>query len=284
MNRILRSELLKIRTTKMWWLFAIAMLVMTGLALTYNGFYAHEMLKMATELPPDMPPEEVEQYGTSMAAQTAVVTHAANIFTSGQYFGLLFVLLLGMLLVTNEYHHQTATATFLATPRRTTVVIGKLVAAMVMAAGFWLLTTAVSLAVGVVFFQSEGVSNHLGDWKVIQAILLNLLAYAVWGVFGVGFGALIRNQIGAVVTGLALYLIGSQVAQGIIFGIYTITEAKWVMKAAVLVPTIASQLMLQPMEVMPGSPPQWAGAAVLIGYGIVTGVIGTAILRRRDIS
>jgi hypothetical protein len=35
---------------------------------------------------------------------------------------------------------------------------------------------------------------------------------------------------------------------------------------------------------LPGSPPRWVGAAVLVGYALVTGVIGTLIVRRRDIS
>ena len=31
-------------------------------------------------------------------------------------------------------------------------------------------------------------------------------------------------------------------------------------------------------------PPWWVGALVLIGYGVVAGVIGTLITRKRDIS
>jgi hypothetical protein len=51
----------------------------------------------------------------------------------------------------------------------------------------------------------------------------------------------------------------------------------------VLIPTTASQLMISGTE-LPGSPPRWVGAVVLIGYALVTGVLGTAIMRRRDIS
>ena len=35
---------------------------------------------------------------------------------------------------------------------------------------------------------------------------------------------------------------------------------------------------------IPGNPPQWAGALVLIGYAVVAGAIGVAIIRKRDIS
>ncbi len=62
---------------------------------------------------------------------------AANIFTSGQFFGLLFIVILGALVVTNEFFHQTATATFLTTPQRTRVITSKLIAAVLLAAGFW---------------------------------------------------------------------------------------------------------------------------------------------------
>ena len=54
-------------------------------------------------------------------------------------------------------------------------------------------------------------------------------------------------------------------------------------KLQVLVPTTASQLMISGTE-LPGNPPRWVGAVVLIGYAVVTGVIGTAIMKRRDIS
>ena len=47
-----------------------------------------------------------------------VAQHTAEIFTSGQFLGLMLVIIVGVLVVTNEYTHQTATATFLTTPRR----------------------------------------------------------------------------------------------------------------------------------------------------------------------
>jgi ABC-2 type transport system permease protein len=51
----------------------------------------------------------------------------------------------------------------------------------------------------------------------------------------------------------------------------------------VVVPTTASQLMVSGTE-LPGNPPRWVGAAVLIAYAVVGGVIGTVITKSRDIS
>jgi hypothetical protein len=38
-----------------------------------------------------------------------------------------------------------------------------------------------------------GYGTQLARWGVVRAILLNLAAYAIWAVFGVGFGALVRS-------------------------------------------------------------------------------------------
>ena len=60
-------------------------------------------------------------------------------------------------------------------------------------------------------------------------------------------------------------------------------DADWIQKIQVVVPSIASQLMITGAE-LPGNPPQWVGAAVLVGYAVLAGGLGTLITQRRDIS
>jgi hypothetical protein len=80
-----------------------------------------------------------------------------------------------------------------------------------------------------------------------------------------------------------LYLIGTTAA-GIIFTVVSNwLDLDWIAKLQVIVPSIASSLMISGTQ-LPGNPPQWSGAAVLIGYAVVTGLIGTMIMRTRDIS
>jgi ABC-type transport system involved in multi-copper enzyme maturation permease subunit len=293
MTRLIRSELLKIRTTNVWWLFGLGTLAMTALALLFNCIQAHFLLlpfdkyvESTRGRPPEqLPPDQVAELKAQWAAQHDVVAQAANIFTSGQFFGVLFVSLLGILLITNEYYHQTATTTFLTTPHRTRVVLAKLITGTFAAAAFWLFTLVVNLIVGTIFLKTQGFGSHLGDWEVTRAILLNLAAYAIWAVFGVGFGALIRSQIGATITATVLYLIGTTVAQIAFQLIHSFLIKKdWVLTAQVIVPAIASTIMISPAKTFPQSPPQWVGALVLIGYGVVAGLIGTLILRKRDVS
>jgi ABC-type transport system involved in multi-copper enzyme maturation permease subunit len=276
---LVRAELIKIRTTNTWWLFGLGALVMLALAFLVNAVSAHFTMQAANDIPPGVSPADAEQ----IRAQADVIYQAANLYTSGQFFGLLFVMLLGIVVVTNEFYHQTATTTFLTTPHRTAVVAAKLVAATLMGAGFWVITTALTIPATMIFLASEGVDNHFGDWAVTRAILLNLLAYTLWGIFGVGFGVLIRSQIGATITAVVLYLVGTTAA-GLIFALLQQWLKKdWINELQVIVPSIASQLMISGTE-LPGSPPQWVGAVVLIGYAVVTGTIGTLIVRKRDIA
>ncbi|NJC70907.1 ABC transporter permease subunit [Planosporangium thailandense] len=284
MIRLIRSEILKIRTTNTWWIFALASVLTTGLTLAVNCAQAHYYLNEKLNLPSDLPADQAEQARQQFAAQHQVVTQSVNVFTSGQFFGCLFVALLGILLITNEYYHQTATATFLATPHRSRIVTAKLITGIAYAAVFWLLTTVIDLVTGVIFFRVEGFANHLGDWDVSRAVLLNLMAFAIWAVFGVGFGALIRSQIGATITVTVLYVVGMLAAQIVFAVLHQFIKKDWVLTLQVVVPSTASQIMLSPVKLFPQSPPQWVGAIVLIGYGILAGLIGTLILRKRDVS
>jgi ABC-type transport system involved in multi-copper enzyme maturation permease subunit len=285
MIALIRGELLKIRTTNTWWLFGIGVVGTTALALLVNCLQADYFLNQD---PPDTSGMDADDAATQMqqyAAQSKLVAQAANIFTSGQFFGGLFVLMLGMLIVTNEFYHQTATATFLTTPHRSSVMGAKLVTGMAFAAAFWLITTVISLPTGLLFFQAQDLSASLGEWEVQRAIIFNLLVFMLWAIVGVGFGALIRNQIGAVLTGSLTYVIGTQAATIIFFLIHEyLIKEDWVNSAQVIVPAVAAQVFVSATEAFPDAPEYWVGGIVMLAYGALGGLVGTLILRRRDIS
>lgn len=273
---LVRGELLKIRTTNLWWIFAISAFVLQAASFAVNAIQAHELMSGALA-------NVSSDQADSIAAQSSPAFQAASLYTSGQFFALLFVMLLGIILVTNEFHHQTATTTFLTTPHRTAVILGKLATAALLGSFFWLVSTLINIPATMIFMSTQDQSSHLGDGAVVRAILLNLLAYLLWGIFGVGFGVLIRSQIGATVTAVVLYLVGTSAAAIIFALLQRWLDADWIGELQVIVPSIASTLMITGGD-LPGSPPQWVGAVVLIAYAVVTGVVGTAIIRTRDIS
>ncbi len=297
---LIRSEFMKIRSTNLWWIFTICMFVFTALAATFWIFaFTNEQLNQAVVTPESFQPDpsspvSAEQQREQFLANRPVLARvliqgATQIYTSGQYFTLLFILILGILLITNEFFHQTATATFLFTPKRTKVILAKFGAIGIFSLLFWIGTTALSVIAGSIYFGSKGYGAQLGEWEVQRAILMNLLAFVLWGILGVGLGVLMRSQIGAVVTGSLAYVIGTQAIQIIAAILYfNVFEKPWVFQATVAWPSVASALMVSP-DLWPGSgivapPPWWVGLLVLIGYGIVFGGLGTLITRKRDIA
>ncbi len=265
-GHLLKAEYLKIRTTNIWWLLGMFTVLATGLALTVNILNFHF---------------DTVKHGSP----ADIVAGCAGIFTSGQFFGALFALILAILTITNEYQHQTVTTTFLATPHRTSVITAKFVVSMLAAAVFWLVTTIIDLIVGTIYFSSTGQASNLDNSKVINAMLLSLLVFALWAIFGVGLGVLIRSQIGATVTAAMLYTVGYYLAIGIFVLIrHFIYKHDGVLTAAVMVPAIAAQVAISPEKIYPQSAAQWVGVAVMVGYGIIFGAIGIYYTRKRDVS
>ncbi len=293
--RLIRSEIRKIATTNAWWLFGSASLVITGLSLWGNMAEAAGDLARARDttavlrVRPGASAAELAEAQQNFAQAHdlpyQLIQAAGSIFTSGQFFGLVLVMLLGILVITNEFQYQTATATFLTTPHRSRVVLGKLVAAIGLGALFWLISQLISLVAGLIFFNNIGLSNSLGEWPVQRAMLFNAAAYLLWVVFGFGLGTLIRSQIGSVVTGMVVYLVGYVGGIGVFMLIRTyLIHGDWVLTAAVSMPSIASQIMISPEQLYPQSAAWWVGAIVMIGWSVLAGAIGLLLTRRRDIS
>lgn len=301
MIRLIRSELLKLRTTNVWWIFALCSVAFTGIALLLNIAQAHQQLHTTyvhQDPPPNMPDDakaqweadqQTEQQRLAQAHSAAgLAKFAANIYTSGQFFGLMLVMLLAILLITNEFYHQTATATFLATPKRTRVIVAKLITGAAMAVAFWLVSTVISVVAGSIFFASQSDANSLGNWTAQQAVLLNLLVYVLWAIFGIGIGVLLRSQLGATITAAVLYTVGTYAALVVLALVHEFLIKKdWVMQTAVYVPPLASSHVVGSLsDQLAGVhlPPRWIGAVVLVGYAVVLGTIGTLITRKRDVT
>lgn len=289
------AELLKILTTRTWWVLGIFSLVATGLMLLINGIFADSAVSEARKpytIPEGAPSSLAAQMIADHDLAKVIPREAANLYTSGQYVGLLLVMILGILIVTNEFSQQTATATFLATPKRERVVLAKIAAVGLFAVGLWVVTTLVDLAIGAAVMTDAGASSGLEFGPVDRAIGINLVAYLLWAVLGIGIGLLIRNQTGAVVTAAVLYLVGAPLANLLAVMVYGWLKADWILQAPVAIPTVASQIMIKTdPEVVTAvdtglavQPQWWVGLIIMISWGVLAGLVGTLLSRARDIS
>jgi hypothetical protein len=241
-----QAEIMKIRTTKLWWLFLIAVVLVTAWALLRNGASHHyELYPPLDQFPAD---ERAQAAAQAVQARTYAghAAIAADMMTSGQFFGVLLAMLLGVLTVTNEYAHQTATATFLTNPHRGAVIAAKFAAAVAVGALFWAVSMVLNLIVTPIYDSSQHFNVSLADWIPLRSTLLNLLAYIMWAIFGVGLGNLLRSQVTAVVAAMAVYLGGAAAVLAAFNLIYLAYHHTWVLAAPVIAPAIASLVMITP--------------------------------------
>jgi ABC-type transport system involved in multi-copper enzyme maturation permease subunit len=145
-----------------------------------------------------------EERGMGMGFSGTNTAEGINAVFANAAGGYLFALIMGILIMTNEFRHGTAVGTFLVTPKRATVLYAKLIAASL--AGlvvqiFSYLTAISSGFIALTFFEPHAPVPMELLWKVLRAAVLSGL---VLGIVGVGLGALVKNQVAAV-TGAVIW-------------------------------------------------------------------------------
>jgi len=250
MTRLVRAEWTKLFTTRVWLGLLLGACVLTGgFAALLTGFAGN-------------PESGIPPVGSPQFEQLALAqgTNATVMF-----------LILGIIGMTQEYRHRTATPTFLAEPRRWRVVVGKLVAYALVAVPLAAVVLAVNLLVVGIYAGARGAAPSLtGD--NLEVLLTSGLALVIYALIGVGLGALLRNQVGAIVGGL-VYLF---VVEPLIRSIPATSGAyKWM-------PGGGLEAMTATFE-GPDLLGAWQGGLLLIGYGLVAALLGTLLAVRRDV-
>jgi len=267
----LRSEALKLTSTRLWWILALIMVGYVGFtaALLAGLFGALGDQLSAQPDAPQLPRELI----------------APVVYSAVTAVGYVFPLILGTLAVTSEVRYQTLTPTFLAQPRRGRVLGAKLVVLALAGAVFGVAGLVASMGLGAPILAATGAEPGLGDsdtWALAGRVVL---AMALWAVIGVGVGSFVQNQVAAIVVVLAFTQFVEPVLR---FG-----TSIWDWTAAVgrFLPGAASDALVgssiftsfagvgasDPLE-------WWQGGLVLLGIAAVVSVLGYLTAWRRDIT
>ncbi|MCP2635765.1 ABC transporter permease [Microbacterium sp. HD4P20] len=264
-----RAETTKQFTTSLWWILAIVLVVYVGFTASVLAVVFSASASGSLGDGPSLPEEGLA--GVLYSTATAV--------------GYVFPLLIGTLMVTTEFRHKTLTPTFLATPRRGRVLSAKLAVGVLMGALFGVIGVAASVGASASFLAAFGLDTAFGSPDTWAMIGRMLLAYVLWTLIGIGVGALVRNQVGAIVGVLVftqfLEPIG-RAAASFVEGLSRVTQYLPGAAGDALVGTSVFT-----MGVPDGAMVQlewWAGALVLLGYAVVLIVLGQLLSWRRDVS
>lgn len=114
-------------------------------------------------------------------------------------WGAIFASLIGLLAMTSEFRHGTISATFVFTPSRARVITAKVAASLLVGAGFGLLGAGLALGAGTAVIRGRGFDLLIDAGDVRRVLLGGIVMSALWAAAGVGLGALLRNQVLAIV-------------------------------------------------------------------------------------
>src|SRR5215207_9778892 len=268
---VTRSEATKQFTTSMWWILAIVLFVYIGFTAAVLGFV---FSAAATgSLPGDAPPIPAD--GLS-----------ATLYSTATAVGYVFPLLIGTLMVTTEFRHKTLSPTFLATPQRGLVLSGKVLVGVVLGVLFGVVGLVSSVGPAAGFLLANGLETDLASLDTWALFGRMILAFVLWVLVGIGVGALVRNQVGAIVGVLVftqfLEPVG-RAAAGFVEGLTNVTRF---LPGAASDALVGASLFSSAAPGMPAEDPLawWAGGLVLLGYALVLLVLGYLTSWRRDVT
>ena len=120
-------------------------------------------------------------------------------------FAQVFALLLGIICVTSEFRHGTVTPSLLIVPDRARLTLAKLGASLIVGLVLGIVATGGSALIGSLILSARDIANPLSGSDVTEMVIGGTVATALYAALGVGVGAIVRNQVGAVV-GSLVYL------------------------------------------------------------------------------
>jgi ABC-type transport system involved in multi-copper enzyme maturation permease subunit len=249
---LVKAEFRKLLTTQVWfWMLVVAMsLTVLGVVGTIVGAESDAIL-------------------TAQVRDVFVASSAAFTYVP------LFVL--GVLAITTEFRYQTITPTVLTTPSRWTLINAKIIAYVIVGIAYALACLIVELAVAVPWLAARGIDYSLSDQ--LGALLAVFVVLTLFTLFGLGAGALLKNQVVAVTVGVIFIVVLANLVLVIPGLKYAYAYLPTGLVSAIVTRSDAERTFNDVTLLAPGT-----AAVVLVIWGIGMALLGAAITMRRDIT
>lgn len=189
-------------------------------------------------------------------------------------FAAAFAAMIGVMAMTSEFRHGTIRATFVFTPARTLVMTAKVIASIIVGVGFGALGAGLALGSGVAMIQARGFDVQIDSGDVRSIVLGGITMSALWAAVGVGVGAVVRNQVFAIV-GLFAWVF---VIETLLFQ-YLPGVARYAPGAAGTAMT-GDTVSDSAIDLLPAL----GGGAVLAAFAVAFVLAGALVTNRRDVT
>ena len=250
MIRLIHAEFAKLRTTQVWFWMLLAAVAVTTL-FTIGQLAPSDGVRKASDIP-----------GVFTAGGTAYIV----------------VFVLGVLGITTEFRYQTITPTVLTTPSRWALVTAKMITYALVGALYALVCVIVQVAIALPWLPSKGFHVSLTDQHIPRTLAGVFAVVTLFGIIGLGIGALLKNQIVAVSLGVVFLLIINNLLAVIpgVKHVYPYTPGGGVTSIF----TVTGDRSNDGVTLLSG----YGGVVVLLLWAFVPAIIGASLTMTRDIT
>lgn len=272
MTGLLRAELRKVASTRLWWGMAIPVAVLAVLINLFGGFVSAGVL-----VTPD---------GTAPPRILASMAFALTL--TG-----VFAALQAMIATAGEYRHRTITTTYLTAPGRGRVLAAKAISGAAVGAGYALVTVLLGLLAGAV-----GQSGAVPAGPLLGVTVVGVAVCGLWGATGAALGTVLTNLPTVVSLVLGYLLVG----EGLLSLLLATRDTPAVTGLVVYLPGNAADVALYDLPAralvgpdlsgqlvagltgVPDPPAWWVGLLILAAWTATAAAAGWAVGGRRDVT
>lgn len=270
---LLRAELRKIASTRLWWGLAVPVVLASLLVNLFGGIFTLAL-------------GEVEE--SSVPVLLGSSAYALGLTA-------LFAAVHGSIATAGEFRHRTVTTTYLTAPGRGAVLVAKMISSAGVGAAYAVAAAVFGLIGGLL--GKEGA--RLPEAGALLAVFaVGTVVCALWGAIGAALGTAVSNQATVLVLLLVYVLLGELLVSALLTG----SDAEPVAQLSAYLPVNAGEVALYdiPAGILGGAanggdlvsfaagvtgPPAWWGALLILsGWTLAAAATAWWAAARRDIT
>ena len=264
MSGVLRAELRRIATTKLWWIVLICIFLLSA------GYAAL--------------PAAIALLQSRAGVASSPFTNPGiirSIYNGGNVLSRILAMVVGIVAIGSEYRYGTFASSYLAIPRKVRMLVGKAEALLIFGMIYGIASVAAGMLVSVPFVLGSGGTFLLEEPGIWRSIILGVCSIALWSLIGMGLGILIKNMPVALVVGIIIGFLVEPIVSVVFF------MKRWD-QLLNLMPSGATNAMLEitsPVLFAGHNPaPWWLAALVLAAWCLLPALVGVLSAARRDVA
>jgi ABC-type transport system involved in multi-copper enzyme maturation permease subunit len=272
MGGLLRAEVRKTTSTKLWWGLLIPVALLSVLINLFGGLFTAAIPDEQGRLP-------------LLLGSLAYALGLTSVFAMVQ----------GVVSAAAEFRHRTITTTYLTAARRWPVMVAKMATAAAVGAFYAAATMVLGVLAGLI---GEAGKAFPSAGALLAVTAIGMAVSALWGALGAALGSAVSNQVSALVGALVYVLLGELLLSALLANAESLNlqrlsaylpgnagdVAIYDIPAQVLVGPELGPVVVETLAGVTDPPPWWGALLILTAWTAAVAATAWVVAERRDVT